>query len=175
MTPDINFNRRNFLRASGTAGIGLLALGASECGKKNVDFYVATVIGTLEELKSLLPAQATLLSRGISVAKSFNDAYQDGKFDSAMTIFENLVGVVNEIIAAAGVNVSDGVKIALAVAGVAIRGIAVLLKDSTADPQVAAAVKEKASASAADARRMSLVESLANPKSVQVVFETSRP
>jgi hypothetical protein len=170
-----DFDRRNFLRASGIAGVGLLALGAAECGKKDVDFYVATVVGTLEELKPLIPAQATLLTRGISIAKSFNDAYQDGKFDSAMTIFENLVSIVNEIIAAAGINVSDGVKIALAVGGVAIRGIAVLLKDSTTDPQVAAVVNEKSKSSAASAKQASLVESLAHPKSVQMIFEASKP
>lgn len=169
-------NRRTLLKTGGAAALGTFTLGNTSCpGKEDLEFYVATVTATLEELKPLLPAQSALLSKGISIAKSFNDAYQDGKFDSAMTIFENLVGVINEIIAAAGINASDGVKVALAVAGVAIRGIAVLLKRQAEQPAVAAVVKEKAKASADSAKQVSLVESLANPKSVQMIFEAARP
>lgn len=169
-------NRRTLLKTGGLAAIGTLALNTAGCGdKEDIEFYVATVTGTLEELKPLLPAQAALLSKGISIAKSFNDAYQDGKFDNAMTIFENLVGVINEIIAAAGIGVSDSVKVALAVAGVAIRAIAVLLKRQAAQPAVAAAVKERATTSDASAKRVSLIESLANPKEINALFEASKP
>lgn len=169
-------NRRTLLQTGGLAAIGTLALNTTGCGdKEDVEFYIATVSGTLEELKPLLPAQAALLSKGISIAKSFNQAYQDGKFDSAMSIFENLVGVINEIIAAAGISVSDSVKVALAVAGVAIRAIAVLLKRQAEQPAVAAAVKQKSMASADSAKRVSLVESLANPKEINALFEASKP
>lgn len=169
-------NRRTLLKTGGLAAVGTLTLGAGPCSKRNLSFQVSVVIGALEELKPFLPGLSTTLSKAVAIAKSFDQAYRDGKFDSAMAIFENLVGVINQIIADAGFNVSDSVKIALAIAGVALRAIAVLLRDQVAaDPQVAAAVRQKARTSAAGARQISLVESLANPKSVSAVFEAARP
>lgn len=154
--------------------MGMLTLSTTGCGK-NLSNYVSTIIGAMEELKPLLPNLSASLSKAISIAKSFDEAYRAGKFDSATTLFENLVGVINQIIADAGINASDSVKIALSVASVGMRAIAVLLRDQATQPAVASAVKEKAKASAASAKRVSLIESLANSKEVNAVFEAARP
>jgi hypothetical protein len=165
--------RREVLATGGMAAVGALAISSTACDKKDIDFYVSTVGGALEELKPLLPAQVALLSKGISIAKSFNDAYQDGKFDSAITLFENLVGVINEVIAAAGVVVSDTVKIILAVAGVGTRAIAVLLRQQAQTPAVASAIQSRTGARASSQR--SLIERMASRIEINAVFEASKP
>lgn len=173
---DINLHRRNFLLAGGAAGLGALALGTTACPKKqNVDFWAETLSATLSEFKTLLPNQAALIDRASAALRAFNDAYQSDKFDTAISALTNVSQTVEEIVAAAGAQLSDRVKLAFAAARIAVKGIAVLLQGQTSEPQVAAAVKEKSRASAESAKQVSLVESLANPKSVQMVFEASRP
>jgi hypothetical protein len=173
----VDLSKRTFLKVGGIGGLGLLVGGTTACpgDKKKVSFFVVTITGSMQELKPLLPAQEALLSKAIDIANAFNNAYQAGKFDSAIAAFENLVGVINEIIAAAGVGVSDSVKIALAVSGVAVRGIAVLLRDSTADPVVATVVREKMKTSEASAKQASLVESLSSSKEINAVLEAAKP
>lgn len=159
-------NKRTFLKLSATAGVGALALPTVGCGdKKDVDFYIATVTGALEQLKPLLPNQETLLSKAISIARSVNSAYQDGKFDTALGLANNLVSTINDIIAAAGVNLSNGVKITLSIANVALSAAAVLIKNAM-PAEVAARVSNPA---------METLESMASPKRVNAVFEASRP
>lgn len=170
-------SKRDFLKLSGMAGIGALTLGTTACpgDKKKINFYAATASATMAELKLLLPNQADEIGRGIDLIKSFNDAYQGGQFDSALTFFEGFASIVSSVIAAAGVDLGDNVKLALAAVNIAVRGIAVLMKDAASSPAVAAVVKEKAQASDANARRVTLIESLASPKAINAVFEASRP
>lgn len=173
---DLGVSRRTLIKTGGMAAVGALAIGSAGCDKKDVDFYVATLTGAFEELKPLLPAQSALLAKAISIAKSFNDAYQGGKFDTATKLFENLVSVVGDLIAAAGVNVSGSVKIALAVAGVATRAIAVLMKQAADDnPQVAAAVNKESTMSKEASARASLIERLADMTTVNSVLEAAKP
>lgn len=167
-------NRRTLLKTGGLAAVGSLTIGTVGCGK-NLSPYVSTVIGALDELKPLLPNQSELLNRAVGIAKNFDDAYRAGKFDNATTLFENLAGVVGEIAESAGV-ASPSVKIAIAVAGIAMRAIAVLMKQQADDnPQVAAAVSDKARASRAAGARKSLIEKMADPVAVNELFEAAKP
>lgn len=175
MALEIAHSRRTFITTGAMAGIGVVAISQAGCGdKEDVDFYTSTVTGALTTLKTLLPNQADMLDKGINIARTFNKAYQDGKFDTAMELFENLTSLISDVIMAAGAGMSDGVKVTLAVADVAIRAIAVLLKRQASRPEVAASIKDR-SVSPAQERQMALVESLANPKSINAVFEASRP
>lgn len=159
-------NRRSLLKLSATAGVGALTIPLVGCGdKKDVDFYIATVTGAFEQLIPILPAQETLLRKAISIARSVNSAYQAGKFDSALSLANNLVTTINEIIAAAGVNVSTTVKVILSIANVALSAAAVLIKNA-----MPAEVMSRAATPA-----MATLESMASPKRVDAVFEASRP
>lgn len=171
---DVDLSKRNFLKVGGLAAVGTLAIGSAGCDKEDIDFYVSTLTGALEELKPLLPNQATLISKAVSIAKSFNSAWQADKFASASAIFENLITTFNEIITAAGLNVSDTVKVVVAVAGVALRAIAVLVKQQAQDPAVAAAVRTTAE-TPSGSRQKSLVEKLADPAAIDVLFRAAKP
>lgn len=178
ITPDINANlsRRRLLITGGAAGLGALTLGTTGCpSKKSVDFWVETLSATLDEFKTLLPNQATLISRVSAALKSFNDAFQSDKFDTAISALTNVSQTIEEIVTAAGINLSDRVKLAFAGARIAVKGIAVLLSESKTEPQVAAALKEKSKASIESAKQVSLIELLASPSSVQAIFEASKP
>ena len=159
-------DRRSMMKLTAIAGVGAVTLPMTGCGdKEDVDFYIATVTGSFEQLKSLLPNQVALLTKAISIAKSVNDAYQAGKFDSALSLANNLVSTINEIIAAAGVNLGNGVKITLSIANVALSAAAVLIKHA-----MPAEVAARASSPA-----METLESMASPKRVEAVFAASRP
>lgn len=159
--------RRTALKLGGAATVGVLTLGVTSCGK-DISLYTATVIGSLEELVPLLPGQATKLRQAIAVAKTFDVAYRDGKFASAASIFENLTTIISEIIAGVGV-MSETVKLAVAVGGVALRAIAVLLRQQSTQPAVAAAV------AASDSSAKAMIEQMANPKVIDAVVETVKP
>lgn len=130
--PDINVNlsRRRLLITGGAAGLGALTLSAVGCEKKDVDFYITTVTGSMTQLKQFLPNQAVLIDRAIAVARSVNQAYQDGKFDSALGLATNLTTTINDVIMAAGVNLSDTVKMILSIASVALGTVEVLIRNS---------------------------------------------
>ena len=166
-------NRRTLLKTSSVGAIGFLTLGAKGCGK-NLSTYVNVVIGALQELSPLLPGQAQLIAKAVSIAKTFDDAYRAGKFIDAGALFENLAGVISQIAEAAGV-ASPSVKVAIAVAGIAMRAIAVLLKNQAADPTIAAIVNDRASSNANVARQRSLIEKMANEKEIDALFAGAKP
>lgn len=167
--------RRGLLKTGGMAAVGALTIGAGPCSSRNLSTYISTIIGALDELKPLIPNQSELLSRAVTIAKNFDEAYRAGKFDNATALFENLAGVVGQIADSVGVS-SPSVKIAIAVAGIAMRAIAVLMKQQADDnPQVAAAVKARTTASRTASMRKSLIEEMANPTTVNALFEASRP
>lgn len=165
-------NRRTLLKTGGLAALGSITLATAACGK-NLSTYVSIIIGALEELSPLVPSASPLISKAIKVAKDFDDAYRAGKFANAISLFENLAGVVGEIADSIGVG-SQPVKAAIAVAGIAMRAIAVLLKQQAADPAVASAISAAAS-SKAGARQKSLVEKLADPNAINQLFEAAKP
>lgn len=171
-TPDLS--KRTFLKLGGAAAVGTLALGTTACGP-SMSVWVQTITGGLEELKPLLPAQAALLSKAISIAKSFNEAWQDEKFSNALAILENLASTIQQITEAAGVNLSQQVKTMITVVGVALRTIAVLLKAQMDDPAVAATVNDRAMANPSASRQRTLIERLADPAAVDAAFEAAKP
>jgi hypothetical protein len=153
-------NRRTLLKTGGMAAAGGLTIGVSGCDEKDVDFYIATVTGSMTQLKQFLPNQAALIDRAISIAKSVNSAYQDGKFDSALSLANNLTTTIDEIITAAGINLSDTVKMILSIANVALGTIAVLIANS-GPSTVAASSAQK-------------VKSMASSQRVNAIFQASR-
>lgn len=169
-------NRRTMLSQS-TLALGGVVAGAAftapACDPKNTSIYVQTIIGALKEISPLLPGSATLIAKAIKVAEDFDEAYRAGKFENALVMFENLAGFISQIAEDVGVN-NPQVKIALAVAGIALRAIAVLLKVQESEPRVAAAVT-RASAQPGAAARRALVERLAAPAAVDKAFELARP
>lgn len=171
---NVDLSKRKFLQVGGVAAVGTLTLGAKGCGP-SMNTWVQTIIGALEELKPLLPNQVQLISRAAGIAKSFNEAWQGGKFVDATAILENLAGVINQIIDDAGVGVSQTVKTAIAVIGISLRTIAVIMKGQAEDPQVAAAVSAKATTSASAARQKSFIERLADPNAVNALYATAKP
>lgn len=174
MLNDTNLSKRNFLKVGGVAALGSLTLCTASCGP-SMNTWVQTIIGGLEELKPLLPAQGSLLTKAISTAKSFNEAWQDGKFANAAALLENLTATIQQVIDDAGVNVSQQVKTMIAVVGVALRTIAVLMKEQMGDPVVAAAVRDKTANSPSAAMQRSVIERLADPNAVNAVFAAARP
>jgi len=160
-------NRRTMLKVTGMAGIGVLTVGTSACGK-NISLYTATVIGSLEELIPLLPGLSDRLKQAVTIAKTFDQAYRDGKFADAATIFENLTTTRQQIISGIGA-MNESVKLAVAVGGVALRGIAVLLRQQSAQPAVAAMVAK--SDSSAKAR----IERMADPAVIDQVVAAVKP
>lgn len=160
-------NRRTLLKTGGFAAVGVMTVGVSGCGK-NISFYTATVIGALKDLRPLLPNLGDRLSKAIAVAETFDAAYRDGKFADAATLFENLTTTVSEIIAAIGV-MNESVKLAVAVGGVALRAIAVLLRQQASQPAVAAMV------AASDASAKAMIQKMADPAVIDKVVEAVRP
>lgn len=152
-------NRRTILKTGAlTAGMLMLSGAQVACGK-NLSLYVNIIVGALKELSPLLPGQAQLIAKAIAIAETFDRAYREGKFTDAIAIFENLAGVLGEIADAAGVT-NPQVRTALAVAGIALRAIAVLLKSREGEPVVVEAI---GTATVAQRRQIALVNRLAEP------------
>lgn len=158
-------DRRTMLKTGSLAGIGALTLGTAACEKKDVDFYIAVVTGSMTQLKPFLPNQTVLIDKVISIAKSVNEAYQAGKLDSALLLANNLTAAINEVITAADVNLSDTVKMILSIANVALGTVAVLIEHSRPVPLV-----NRTMSSAEDNLR-----SLSSPTRVDAIFQASRP
>jgi hypothetical protein len=176
---EIDLSKRNFLRTGAGIAVGSLVFGgaftAPSCpGAKNLSTYVNVVIGALQELSPLLPGQAQLIAKAVSIAKTFDDAYRAGKFIDAGALFENLAGVIGQIAESVGV-ASPSVKVAIAVAGIAMRAIAVLLKSQTSDPTIAAIASDKARSNPNIARQQALIEKLANEKEIDILFKGAKP
>jgi len=155
------------LKVAGLAGVGLLTVGTAACGK-NISLYTATVIGSLEELIPLLPNLSDRLKQAVMIAKTFDESYRAGKFADAATIFENLTTSVQQIISGIGV-MNEQVKLAVAVGGVALRGIAVLLRQQAAQPAVAAMVAKSNSSA------KSMIERMADPAIIDEVVAAVKP
>lgn len=171
----VDLSRRSFTQSLCLAGAGSLVIGGavvtSGCGK-NISIYTATVIGTLKELRPLLPNLADRLNQAIAIAETFDKAYREGKFLSAALTFENLTLVVNEIVKAIGI-MSDQVRIAIAVGGVALHGIAAILKAQSTEPAVAAAV-----AAAQDSKSMSaklMIERMGDMATINQILKLVTP
>ena len=152
-------NRRQMLT---TTGLGVVSIGVMSqvgCKPKNLSLYVQTVVGALQEISPLLPSQAQFISKIVTVAADFDAAYKRGDFESATTLFSTIVSNVSQLISDIGTP-SPQIKVALAVAGIALRAIATLLA-SQATPAIAA---QASKAAGAQAKAVNTVRRLSNPQ-----------
>lgn len=160
-------NRRQMIKQSGLT-IGAVAIGGPlvltqvACDKKDLSFYVSTVVGALKDLSPLLPGLGDKIATAIKVAEEFDKAYKDGKFENATVLFNNLAGVISQIIAAAGID-NQQVKLALAVTSIAIRAIASLLKSQA-----------PAGLTASHAPQLATIERLANAGAIDAAYKASK-
>lgn len=164
-------NRRTLLKTGGMAAVGSLAIGTTGCGK-DLSTYTSIIISALEELSPLLPGQSSFIANAVKIARQFDEAYRDGKFANATTLFANLAGVVGQIADSVGVT-SPAVKTTIAIAGVAMRAIAILLKEQSSQPEVAAAVRSQQGT--AVMAHIGLINRLADEQAVDAVFKAAKP
>lgn len=167
-------NRRQFARQSTLAlAVAGLSATAFKCGSAQVTIYVQTIISFLREISAIIPAQASFIGKIIAIATDLDAAYKRGDFDNAMAFLESLTSNLNTLIANLGLNVSDRVKVALAIIGSTVRLIAVLLKQQAEQPEVAAAISTRTDA--ASIRRKALVAELANSSEIEKLYQAAKP
>lgn len=179
MTPEssisIASNRRDFLKLAGTAGVGSLvfsgAVVSMGCGEK-ISFYISTVIGSLETLSPLLPSASGLISKAVSIAKAFDEAYRAGKFADSISLFTNLGEIALQIATVAGV-ASPPILVAIAVGRVALNAIAQLLKNQMKDPVIASMVVARTDPAAE--RQKAMITFMADDKMIQMIVAASKP
>lgn len=152
-------DRRNFNRTLLTGGVvAVLApstLLLEGCAPpKDLGFYIDTVTGAMKQLAPLLPGAAGAISKVISVAGDLSAAYKRGDFASAESLFATLSDDLAMVAADAGVN-SPTIKLALAVAGIALSTIAAILHAQATPAMVVSARKV---ASPAQLRSAELIE-----------------
>lgn len=168
----VDLSKRNFLRVGGVAAVGTLTLTGFKCGSENVTRYTATITAFLNEIATLLPAQANFISQTIKIAAQFDQAYRRGDFANASTFFNTLAGNVTELFNNLGINVSSQVKVALAIVSTTIKLIAVLLQDQGAAQPVAVTGAE--AVSPAVRSTINLIRRLASPASVDATYQASK-
>lgn len=153
-------DRRNFNRNIITGGIALAVLAPSTlllegCAPpKDLGFYIDTVTGAMKQLSPLLPGASGAISKVISVAGDLSAAYKRGDFVSAESLFATLSDDLALVAADVGVN-SPTIKLALAVAGIALSTIAAILKAQATPSMIASA---RATASPVQLRSADLIE-----------------
>jgi hypothetical protein len=169
-------NRRDMISVTTLAGGGFLTgvgFTTPQCGSpRNLSTYVQMIAGGFTEIKVLLPELglsqaiidqvASLLDKGVKIAKDFDTAYRAGKFTDASTLFTNLGSMVTQVVSTLGIATDNrAVKIALAAIGVARVALAIILQRQVDNqPQVAAAV-QGSKAQPSTAKAISEVERLA--------------
>lgn len=105
----------------------IVVIGAAGCPKgKSAAGAIAIIIGAITDLKGVFPALDSL-SKIVTLAESFNGAWVDGKFDSARTFFDNLDGLVTQVLTDLSINASTNVKLALAALKIGLRAVAALI------------------------------------------------
>jgi hypothetical protein len=134
---------------------------------------VQSVVGALDEIAPLVPAQAANIRKIVAVAHDFDAAYKAGKFADALTIFTNLTSLVDQLVADIGTALSPQIKTALAIAGVAIRTIALLLQQqgNNAPAAVTAAMRTSARPSS----EIENVNRLADVGAIDAIFAAAKP
>lgn len=162
-------NRRTLIKTGGLATVGVLTGSAFKCGADKVSIYVRTITTFLNQISSLLPAQAALITRIVKIASDFDAAYRRGDFASADTFFNSLEQNLTTLTNGIGVNVSNSVKTWISIIGITVTSIAVLFKEQIeAQPDIAAAVRR-------GARSAGAVERLAAQARVDALYQASKP
>lgn len=164
-------DRRQFTkRAALTLTVAGLSGSAFKCGSEKVSLYVSTINGLLKEISTLMPAQAQTVSKLIALATDFDVAFRRGDFNNADSLFSTLTTNLTTFTTDLGVNLSDQMKMWLAVIGATVRTIAVLLKDQVEAQSVA--VRSIIAAKALKSE--SAVRRLANSAAVDAAFQASK-
>lgn len=159
-------DRRSFLRLAGTGAAGI-ALGgvvapisapnapAPACSKKSVEIEVSTAITFLNKVSSLLPAHAQLIVKIVGVLNTFNEAYQAGKFDSAVAFLATASSLFEQLLTNVGVGISPLLKTWLLIVDAAITALVALFKSQASAPEAVTAMR---SASEAQKKQMAILE-----------------
>lgn len=163
--------RRDLLKGGAIAALVTVTLGNKGCSAKDLSVYVQTVVGVLRELQPLLPNAAQLIVKAIKIAEDFDVFYRAGKFADAKALFANLAELLSQIAADVGVT-SPTVKVALLVAGIAMRAIAVLLASQANQPAIMAALSIE---SPEAKRQTALIEKLADTIVIDRLFAAVHP
>lgn len=175
-------SKRHFLRLAGTGGAGLLIGGViapvslpgtpePACKTKDLSFWVDTLVGTAQELATLLPSIGPIVGKLVKIAKDFDDAYKRGDFANARALFTNISALISQIAADAGLNSPD-LKLIFAGVSIAFRMIARLLDSQAGQSGVVAAMKKASPEMEAAA---ALVKKLADPAAADAIFAAARP
>lgn len=160
-------NRREVLKGAGvtTAVVAFGGLQAA-CKPANLSFWVQSVVGALTEIANLIPGQGAFIKKIITVAQDFDAAYKAGKFSDALTLFTNLTSLIDQLVGDIGGQLSPQIKTALAIAGVAIRTIALLLKQQG---------EKVPSVSAISSPEIDNVRRLANERAIDAIYDAAKP
>ena len=171
----VNLSRRRFLKTTSTVTLGTIALSGAAltvaCGEK-ISFYVSTVIGSLETLSPLLPNASSLITKAVSTAKAFDEAYRAGKFADSTALFANLGDLALQIAGAVGAD-SPPILLAIAVGRVALNAIATILKNQMQEPAIAMMVNSRSDAAAQ--RQKAMIERMADEKMIAGIVADLKP
>jgi uncharacterized membrane protein len=162
-------DRRSFAKRTALTVAGLaLTTSAFKCDSDKVSIYVLTITNFLKQISSLMPQWAATITKILAVATDFDAAYKRGEFSSADGLFNTLDENILTLTRDLGVNLSDHVKMLLAVIGATVQTVAVLLHEQI--------MKQPASAIAAAraAKSNNAVERLSAPAVVNATFETAK-
>ena len=163
-------NRRTFAKRTAIALPSLvLTTTALKCGSEQVSIYIRTITTFLNQISTLLPDHAAMITKIVKIAADFDAAYKRGDFASADTFFNSLEQNLTTLVNAIGVNTSNTVKTWIAIIGATVTSIAVLFK-SQIDAAPAALAAEIKGAKSAGA-----VERLASQAAVDKLYQAAKP
>lgn len=159
-------NRRDVIKG-GAISVGVLALTGCP-GQKSLSAWVTTIVAAFGEMKPLLAelglSQAIItkvsgwIDTAVKIAKDFDEAYRAGKFKDAVTLFNNLGGLITQIAGALGAVDNRIVKLALisiAIARIAISSL--LANHASASPEAMAVVNAASASDTAEIKRLAEV------------------
>lgn len=162
-------NRRTFAKRTAIALPSLvLTTTALKCGSEQVSIYIRTITTFLNQISTLLPDRAVMITKIVKIAADFDAAYKRGDFASADTFFNSLEQNLTTLVNAIGVNTSNTVKTWIAIIGATVTSIAVLLKSQIdTQPGLESTLKDAKSAGA--------VERLASQVAVDKLYQAAKP
>jgi hypothetical protein len=167
-------NRRTFAKRTAlTLPVLLLTSTAFKCGSEQVSIYIRTVVTFLNQISTLLPDRAAMITKIVKIASDFDAAYKRGDFDSADTFFNSLEQNLSALTASIGVNTSNTVKTWIAIIGATVTSIAVLFKEQV--EALPAITKAAVRAELRAARSAGAVERLASQAAVDALYQTAKP
>jgi len=147
-----------------------LAGSAFKCDSDKVSIYVLTITNFLKQISSLMPQWAASITKILAVATDFDAAYKRGDFSNADNLFNTLDENITTLTKDLGINLSDHVKMLLAVIGATVQTVAVLLHEQI--------IKQPAAIRSAIAARSpksaSAVERLASQAAVDATYQAAK-